>query len=247
MASEAVMSKIRALLAKEGAEGTTPQEVATALALAQRLLEREGLTRESLAVESHAEETEEIIKSDDPLFEAGAKITWKGSLAYSLAKENGVATCWRGTKIMMVGKPSNILVVRYLFAYCEREIQRITARHSRGLGKTWANNFRLGCVEAIRESIRAEKEAERAAQRAAASGSALVVLNQAIARMDQQFSDAYAFLRSGTRLRSVSVNVRTDSSARAAGRVAGASIYPGNGQRAPRIGAGTLRIGSGKA
>lgn len=60
--------KVKALLSKEGAGGTTPEEVATALALAQRIMEREGLTRAMLEIAGQVQEPEEDIRVfSDPL------------------------------------------------------------------------------------------------------------------------------------------------------------------------------------
>lgn len=248
MASEDVMRKIRALLAKEGAHGTTPEEVAASLALAQRLLEREGLTRESLQASGEADEPEEtMVKSSEPLFgsrEMQAS-TWRGYLAGVLAQANGCVQYRSGGAYFLVGRPSDIQVIRYLFAYCEREIDRLTRGACVGQGRTYANNFRIGCVDAIHKAIQAERDAERAQQRAAATGGALVLLDRAIALRDARVRDADALMRMGTRVRTGRATFRSDNGARSAGQAAGASIYPGSGKGA-RIGAGSLRLGSGR-
>lgn len=240
-----VLRRVRALLAKEGAEGTTPEEVAASLALAQRLLEREGLTRESLALggSADAEPEEDMVKCPDPLEGTGGKLAvWKNYLGVILTKENGCAGYRGPDGLILIGRPSDIQVIRYLFAYCAREIDRLAKAYCKGCGATYANNFRLGCVDAIAKAIKTQKDAERAAQRAVVTGSALLVLDRAIIAMDQRAKDADAFMRTGVRLRTrTAASVRGDAGARAAGRAAGASIYPG-GAPGKSIAGGNLRL-----
>lgn len=228
-----VIRKIKALLAKEGAAGTTPQEIAASVALAMRLMEREGITRAALEAEGQSSEpTESADIFDVPL--AGeihkSMITWKLRLASVISKSRGCYNWMRGGAIQLAGRPSDVDAVRYLFSYCAQEIERIAKLHGKGNGKTWNNNFKLGCVDAVAQSIENEKHAERQAQRAAATNAhALIVVNNAIAKVDTYYLEAkqvaYSKLKFGKP--KVGHSITNDYGARAAGQSAGASIYPG--------------------
>ena len=225
MSTQDTLRRVKSLLAKEHAPGTTPQEVAAALAMATRLLEREGLTRAAL---TDAPEKIELV--GEPLDKQRRLSRWRASLGSTLARHFGCSIYQTmGVGLMIVGKPSDAETVRYLYAYCTREIDRLAASHARGRGATYANNFRLGCVCAIANAIRAERDAERDAQRAAAgTPGALVVLNGAIARMDSAADAAARYARERLNLRQTrATGSRYDSAGRAAGEAAGASIYPG--------------------
>lgn len=233
--SEKRIERIKALLAKEGAGGTTPEEVAAALAAANRLLEREGLERAQLELDG-AEETEEPQVFTEPL-DASKRVTmWRGDLAMALAQARG---CFvyksRGLGIMIVGTPSSASTVRYLYSYCVREIDRITSLEASGMGKVYANSFRLGCNDAIRTAINAEREKVRAEERAAVANdcTALVSLDKAIARLDNEQASAQARAEESLRLKNAqSTRYSVDASARVAGQRAGAGIYPGTGGNA---------------
>lgn len=238
---EDTLRKVRALLAKEHAPGTTPAEVAAALAMATRLMERDGLTRAALEVDGAAEEPDEDVREfRDPLdAQRGNVASWRGRLAMVLGEHCACQVYQsRGLGLMLVGRPSDADTLRYLFAYCAREIDSLTREHCAGEGRTYANNFRIGCVDAIARAVRAERAAERDAARAAAQTStALVLVDRAIQVMDRRLADAQRYGREKLNLRSRSASAgRADWNARAHGSSAGASIYPG-GKR-PGIGSG---------
>ena len=244
-----VARKIKALLAKEGAAGTTPAEVAVSIALAMRLMEREGITRAMLEMEGVS--TDEPVELAD-IFDAPldgelgkSLITWKLRLGSVLAHSRGCYNWVRGGAIQLAGRPSDVDAVRYLYAYCAKEISRIAKAHGRGNGKTWNNNFKLGCVDAISQAIENEKHAERAQQREAAAktAGALVLVNNAIAKIDKRVSEAKAVAETKLKFGKgrPGHSYAGDQGARAAGRAAGSSIYP---SKRPAIG-GTRMIGKG--
>lgn len=227
------LRKIKALLAKEGATGTTPEEVAAAIAMATRLLEREGLTRESLSLLGDSSEEEQPGTDPQPLASGGKVSLWRRRLANCLASSFG---CFiyharikgRASSIVLVGRTSDTQVVRYLFEYCSREIDRLTKANCTGFGKNWSNGYRNGCVDAIFLAIYTEREAERAAQRAACTSTALVVLEGAIARLDARSKEAELStqIKFG---REPKVKNHGSNFARMLGQQDGANIYPGKG------------------
>lgn len=230
---EDVIRKVRSLLEKEQSSGCTPEEVAAAIAKATRLLEREGLTRAALEIEQQVTE-EEIKIANDPLWQAKERRSqWRMDLALVLTDHFGCFYFTRASSIMICGKPSNIDTVRYLFAYCEKEIDRLTKENCAGEGKTYSNNFRIGCTEAIDSAIRNEKASERDAQRKNATGNstALVLVNNAIARLDNEKADSANFAYSKLNFGAAKPMPMTSNDlARMHGRSAGANIYPGAGK-----------------
>ena len=229
-----VARKIKALLAKEGAAGTTPEEVAASIALAMRFMEREGITRAMLEMEGVS--TDEPVELAD-IFDVPldgelhkSLISWKLRLGNVIARSRGCFTWQHGGAIKLAGQPSDVDAVRYLYTYCAKEISRIAKLHGRGNGKTWNNNFKIGCVEAISQAIENEKHAERAQQREASAktAGALVLVNNAIAQLDRRYDEAkavtYAKIKFGSAKAQHATNYSAD--ARAAGRAAGSGIYP---------------------
>lgn len=247
MTDNATLRKIKALLAKENAQGTT------ALAMAARLMEREGITKAALELSGVASEPEEQAKAfESPLNENTGKqlATWRIHLGQVITKAFSCATYRSGNELFIVGRPSDADTVRYLFAYCEREIERLAQLHTPGEGRTYANNFRMGCVDAIYLAIRRERESERAAHRAAAgsNSNALIVVNNAIAKMEMKFIEAeIAMYKAVPNLRnSTGSSYRKNASGRNAGLQAGKNIYPGANTGAKRVGSGNKKLEGGQ-
>lgn len=239
MTQEDVLRKVQALL-KLG-ESDNPNESAAAIAMAQRLMDEHAISEAMLSAEGGQsdEPDEEVQDWADPIGKAGA--SWRGQLSMALATPNGCLSYRRGKGLHIIGRASGASQVRYLFSYCEREIDRLAARNG-GNGRTWLNNFRHGCVDAIRDAIQREQRALRDKLRADAAGTmALVPLQNAIARVDGYKREAELFGRVNLRLRSGGQSsYRGDQGARQSGRQAGAGIYPGGDSR--QVGAGRRAI-----
>ncbi len=238
-----ILRKIRGLL-KLG-ESDNPNEAASAVAMAQRLMERHSIGEAALALsEPTAEPDEEVRSFEDPL---GASGSWRSRLAQALAKANGCSIWRSGNQLRLIGRPSGAEKVRYLFAYCSKEVDRITRRNTRGEGRTYANNYRIGMVDAIAKAIESERESARAEMRSEAAErgtSALVAINSAIVAVDSQHEEArrYGFAKLGL-VRGRSSGGRINPNARGAGKAAGAGVYPGGSGGA--IGSGRRQLGRG--
>jgi len=234
-----ILEKVKKLLALGQSENE--HEAALAVARAQALMEKHSISEAMLQLDG-AEPEEEIQPWADPLF-AGKVGSWRYRLGDVLAEANGVKVYKSGKSLKVIGRASDVQAVRYLFGFCLREIDRIAKARAAGNGRTWANNFRIGCVDAIREAIKKEREAQREQMRGAvADANALVKLDSAIAKIDSRHAQAWALGREKLRLRTFwSGSGRVDPSARAQGREAGRGIYPAGGVR--RLGSGHRRIG----
>jgi len=224
---KATLLKIKKLMAL--AEGSSfPEESASALAKAQILMLKHKVDQAML--EDVSEEDVEDIQDfrDSPLNEEDRgkrkKSMWKVRLASVLCDHNGCYMFSSGVNIVLVGKPSDVSTIRYMYGYCIREIDRITKANCKGQGRTYSNNFRYGCVAAVNEAMKAEQEAMKAELQANCNEKGLMVINSLV--KDQR--EAGKFAKKAFRLRSgAGSGYRSDNNARDAGRVAGNGIYRG--------------------
>jgi len=248
MGKDDILRKVRGLL-KLG-ESDNPHEAASATAQAARLMEKHAIKAAALELdESQPIEAEPVQDFEEPITHGRKVASWMYRLAVAITKANGCFV-WQqtGGKLRIAGTPTGADNVRYLFAYCSREIDRITRQNCRGEGRTYANNYRIGCVAAIAEAIERERESVRTEMRAEAKAdpkgtSALVAVNQAIAVVDQGAQDARKFAYKKHKLRQGrGSGYRGNANARGAGKAAGAGIYPGGGGK---LGSGSRRLGSG--
>jgi hypothetical protein len=193
--TEKIMARVRNLLRLAG-DGANENEAAAAAAAAQKLIERFKLDAAMLDASAGDDQPaeEEVRDCEDPLDRSKSKIAWKGSLASGIARANSCRIYWRGGTIQLVGTPSNVSTVRYLYAYFVREIERLAKQYG-GNGRSWMHAWRVGCAEtlasrlkAAREEARndARREAQDATQTADQRGVALARVNTGITRLDAQ-------------------------------------------------------------
>jgi hypothetical protein len=255
---ERIMDRVKRLL--QLGQSDNANEAATAIAQAQRLMTKHRIEQAMLDTSANEEPEEAIAASGhrghaDPLDDSlRKKATWKGSLSYYLATHNACRTWWLGATLHMAGRPSDMATVRYLYTYCVREIDRLTQQHAHGMGRTYANNFRLGCVDAIGGKLSEEKkaltealygEAQREAQ-AAKNATALVRLDSALAKVEKRDADVQDWVDSKLNLSETKRSrARYDNHAREQGRKVGRSIDVGRSAPSKGLGAGRERLGGG--
>ena len=226
MNHEEALHKVRKLMRLS--ESPNSHEAALAAARAQEIIERYKI--ESIALEyddsKPTRPPDEPIKDFffDPLEKTGA--TWKVRLALGLAKENQCMVYSRIGRLNLIGRPSDVATIRYLYAWLSREIERLAARDCTGCGRTYWNNYRLGAVAEIRDRLSAQRAATRTAMKAeTVSAHALAVIESAIANLDQCAEEVEEWVRANMRMGSSGpCSYRFDSGAHAAGRATGASI-----------------------
>ena len=229
-----ILARVKKLLTlAEG--GANVNESAAALAAAQRLMTEHAIEQAMLDTASDNPEGEEQVVSfndpDDALTKGRKYVAWKGRLAMALCEANGCHVWKHGGYLQLVGRPTEVATVRYLFAFCEREITRLVAAQGRGHGRTWYNNYRIGCVEAIHSALLIERNLLQAQLREGATGMSLVVVNDAIAKVDRRSLDAARFAKKKHGLRQGrSSKSRYNSNARERGRRDGATINLGAGK-----------------
>lgn len=243
---EKILTRVRNLL-KLAESGSNENESAAAAAAAQKLIERHKLDAAMLDAtgdEGRIDE-EEVRDCEDPLDRSKSKIAWKGRLASGIARANSCRIYWRGGTIQIVGAPSNVGTVRYLYSYFVREADRLAKKYA-GNGRAWLHAWRVGLADTISARLLSARQEARAdalgeARTADQRGVALARVNTGIARLDAQDLAVTAFmgrlkLRKG---RKTSVNASGGYSQGAADghhvNIANGSAALGTGARA-RIG-----------
>jgi hypothetical protein len=212
-----IIEKVRKLLAK--ANGTTnSHEAAAFLGKAQALqLQHKIDTMDLEYVEELCQMQSEPLNQQD---RGRCNVpTWKGNLANVLATANGCYVYEDSGKIMLTGKPSDCDAVRYLYAYCVIQINGLVDSLGSGLGRTYYNNFRLGCVEAIELAI--ERETELMRQHYHSNERALMTLNQIVVC----YNAAKRLVTSKISITKKSNRSSIDEDALGQGRAAGSRIY----------------------
>ena len=231
------------------AESQNPHEAALAAARAQELLDKYELDRAAIELDGGAPEPpEEIVdfgRRGDALTAPDINPnvvgkTWPRRLALALARANGCFLYFTsGGKfehgLNLVGRPSDVAKVRYLFQYLTGEVLRLSRRDCAGSSGSWTRNYQLGVVDEIATQLRRAREAAQDAFRREAAGEtrALVKVDQAIAVVSQRRDDAEAFANELHNFKTARSTVMSfQPGARAAGRAAGREIKLGGARGA---------------
>lgn len=257
MSHEAIISKAIRLL--KLAQSDNPHEAALAAAKAQEIIDRHklaGLTADSEIPGEVREIPDEPIRGfEDPLDYAksgeGKNLSrWRVTLASALAKANQARIYTSGSTIKIVGRPSDAETIRYMYQYLASEIERLTKIHAKGNGKTWANNFRYGIVDEIRDRLAQQREETVRKMKDGAvglstgqTGMALVRIDKVLAKLEQRGEEVENWMDKNLRLHKTYARSRSDYGAREAGRQAGKSIQLGGGKG---LTSGARQLGSGK-
>lgn len=244
MTQAEALAKVRKLLRL--GESTNVHEAALAMARAQEIMERYRIEQSMLSLETPgSEEPDEPIEdfgNKDAELDAGLlRRQWKISLASHLARHNQcriyLSRKWRAQKshhtIELVGRPTDADTVRYLFGYICRELERLVAEAGKGCGKTWRANFLLGGVQCVGDRLREMREQVRKDVQADRDSRALVVVSQALAKLDERGTAVEKWMKENMRLgRSRASAGRYDGGARRSGYEAAKSINLSGGGRA---------------
>lgn len=175
---KAILVKVRKLR-DLAARSTSVAEAATAASQADAILQRYRLSEADAEV-AGAQPTEAIGEAEEPLWSGGARTdTVAMRLAASLAGHYGCvayrsrAYCMgraESTSLRIVGRPSDVEIVRYMFAWLRAEIERLAQREAGPM----RNSFRHGAVTGIDLAITASTR--QTVRNAPGSGAAALVL-----------------------------------------------------------------------
>lgn len=238
-ANDAVLAKVRKLLALAGNRSATEGEAAAAAAAAQRLIEQHRLDAAMLDDVATPPADEPIGVDHDPLDASmKSRVAWRGTLAQGIANANGCRIFWHaGRQLRVIGAASRVAAVRTLYAWLVREVERLGAEAARGQGRSYAHAWRIGCAarlsERLGEAARAgAREAKvQAVERLASSNggdtsAALVRVERALARVDSATESARvdAWTRDNFKLKAGRRAKVSDGRGYADGRAAGDQI-----------------------
>ncbi len=205
MTREEAIEKVRKLLALS--KSNNPHEAALAAQRAQEILEKYEIERAMLDLSETPEDKEQIEKT---FGDASQRMSaWKGMLADALCRVNAcrclifTSGCTRSKRLEIIGKPSDAQKVFYLFQLLCADVDRLTKRDCVGMGKSYSNNYRHGMVKAITEKLHEARKQARGAMYAQAAGNttALVRIDQAIAKINQKDREVDLWIKDNLKVR----------------------------------------------
>ncbi|NUP07781.1 MAG: DUF2786 domain-containing protein [Polyangiaceae bacterium] len=186
MSLEAVIAKVQKLRAL--AQSSNANEAANAAAAADTLIQEYRLSEADLEAKGASGEVPE--EAVEPLFDGGARsVSWRRVLAGRLARHYDVAAYIERNLLgnrqvdfayRVVGRPSDVATLRYMFAWLGDEIERLAkAQPARERA-----SFALGVVVGISRQL---YESRRVANSTATPGAAIVLASrfeQSVAALD---------------------------------------------------------------
>lgn len=222
------VAQLRALAANAG----TQAEAETAAAQAESLIAKYQIDEATIETSTTRDE---VVGESEPLWSGRKSEQWRGSLCAGLCKDHGCAAVatkdGSRTVYRIAGRPSDVAIARYMFAWLTVEIERLAQREN---GRSDRNAFRVGAVVGV---LTAMREAQRVEAQAAPTGKSAALT--IVSRADESL--AYLQTAIGGKFR----NAQARSVSRGAferGKAAGASLSPRNALS----GSSTKALGSGR-
>ena len=163
----------------------------------------------------------------EPLFRCKMLQAWEGQLAIAIATSFGcyayacsVPRPGRGTQIEIVGRTSDVELVRYLFTWIRGELMRICERdHKAAETKFKKADWYQGAALGVYEQMQRGRQVARAEAHATTA---------ALARIDARSAEAEAFAEALGNVPKVSRPEPTDAAAYYRGREAGLNVHLGD-------------------
>lgn len=180
MASTKIIEKIKKILALAHDPAATPDEAATAAAMAQKLMQQHQLEEADLVEKGQ-------IKLDPisyEIFYNSARVdTWIQNLANSLAPAFCcVVLLSPGRGLGLVGRPDNREAFKFTFDYLKGVIHDMAQRTCPKTvhGRRWTNSYGVGCAVKIYQRVKEERAALKAAADAMDGNAIILVKEEAL-------------------------------------------------------------------
>ena len=147
------------------ARSENPNEAAAAAAAADRLIQEHGLAEAQLQADGK-QAAETVTEDQSPLAAwTGKTPTWQRILASGLARHYDCASylVWIRSNTLahkIIGRPSDLATVRYMWGWLSVEIERLAQLH-KGEGRSWLDSFRRGAVQGVLYKLDESKRAAR--------------------------------------------------------------------------------------
>lgn len=225
------------------ATSNNAHEAAVAARMAQEVMDKHGLNAAMLTIDGAPDPVDDepivdFMAKGAPLADdGGAKVeTWRLRLAHVLSKANACRSFQRtGTgKIEIVGRPSDVDTVRYLYVFFTTQTLTLADRWCKGCVAVYTRNFKVGVVEGIVEALAQSKrnvqeQAKREARDNTADGSiersrAMVRVTTAIEKTEKRAAQVDEWVTKNMRLSKVPDSGKVHDKARAEGREHGRKI-----------------------
>jgi hypothetical protein len=231
MDTQKIIEKVRALLNLSEDAGASEAEGETAARMAQLMMAKYGIAQEAVRQAATAEGHAPPKAPIDSVLWGGWKVrtSWLGQLMTASCNVNGCYVYWQHVwdadqarynyKLRVCGTEHDRQLAIALFELLQEQVNRFTRKECKGLGRTYANNFRHGMVGRLRDRLaEALQQAEQEAK-SEVSGSALVLVKTAIVARRESSSLAKGWVKDslGVKLRSRRTHSRHDSDARSHG------------------------------
>jgi hypothetical protein len=239
-----VLNKIVGLL-KLAEKNNNANESASAAAAAQALLSKHRLTVADLGAALNGKPIEAPSVATEALITGNRINQWRSNLISAVCSANGCHYYYTKTfakyghgesrsrrefliSVVLIGRPSDVAVVRYFYSYLEREVERLSAIAFAGgglTGKRDGNSFKVGVVTTVASRLQESVKASRveAATEAVSAGkdgtTAMVRLDAA----DREVDEFYSTFTKGFKSKQHS-STSVNGDAYGQGREAGAGI-----------------------
>jgi hypothetical protein len=201
MTQETILSRIKKLMNMTVERGATVEEAATAQAKAQALLFEHNLSMASVDAHSLDKTGEQYAKTAYELREGkDQSMDWRRTLLYIIAKANFCTAITHPDTprlMSMIGKPSNIEIVTYLYEHVQREVHKLAKAAQRlqtSQKSTYYTAFCRGACATIKERLR-----EQSTKSAAAGAACTALVVQSQADLDKAITRWFPYLVAGRR------------------------------------------------
>ncbi len=222
--SSAIIDKVKKLLALS--KSSNIHEAAAAAGAANKLIDEYRLSEIDIAIEGI--DSDSIVEDDSYIYETGRITQWKVDLISTLGSHYGVVDYIfssypegrKVSKFKLVGRSSDIQIVRYMFAWLNGECQRLANAQVKGQGHVVVASYCRGFVAGIAIQLHASRQE---VQKTATSS--------AIIKLDARFQESEKFMHSKyNNIKTVSTKSHSQLSPQAymAGQQQGKNIHLGS-------------------
>jgi len=168
-----IVDRIKKLLALS--KSNNVNEAANAASAAARLMEEHELSMADVESVDGKQGLGEILQGEDTQFSYKQASAWRGRLAVGVGDGFGCYSWWqqeldmasgqRVVRLIVLGRRANVDTFRYMFAYLEREVQRLAMegwaveipRPLAAAATRWRNSFMLGAGRVISDRLREQR------------------------------------------------------------------------------------------
>lgn len=188
MTNDSIIARIQKLMAL--AASPNEHEAAVAAGMAAKLMAQHGIEEAALAVDTAEDRAEAALHIEDVVLGGLASASWRGRLAMAAAFPVNGQTYRSGDSLRIVIEAGKVAQARELYDLLVRQVDHWTGREAHGMGRAYANAYRLGMATTIYGRLEEATRLARtdARKQLAESGTALVVIDRALARMDREQS-----------------------------------------------------------